>query len=238
MIKRLLVFFGLLLACVPFAKATACSSSSNGCVQFVTFTGSSGSTATLAGTVAGHAIIVVFIQTPGTPAITGTNTYTKVADSGSIGVSAHEIFYFAAFNIAGGSETITYTDVGFAHEGFMAEYTVGTCTSSCFDQSSFNSATSTSITSGSTPTTTSANEVLIGSNFTASAAVTPSGGYTSEGTGGIVFFDEFQDLKVSSTGTYASTATAASTVYYAGIATFKLANAVVSAVPRHHVVIF
>jgi hypothetical protein len=226
-LKRFLLIIALLFW-APLARGTACTSSSNGCIQFTAFNGNSPVSITLNGTVAGHAIFVMFIiPSTGSPAITGTNTYTKVADSGSFGSPAKEMFYFASYNIVGGNETITYTLPGFGTEGFAAEYSVGTCTSACFDQSSFNSTTSTSITSGSTATTSAANEVLVGFNITVSAAVTASGGYTNQGTGGSAFFDEFQDLKVSSTGSYASTSTAASTNYYAGIATFKLAPSTV-----------
>ena len=121
---------------------------------------------TLNGTTAGHEIIVfvgVYYITQTTISVTGTNTYHQKVSASGTGTGAAQIW--TAENIAGGNETITITCTG-ANCGYTvataAEYS-GLATSGSFDQSNLNAgASSTSYTSGSTPATTQANELLVG----------------------------------------------------------------------------
>jgi hypothetical protein len=150
----------------------------------------------------------------GTPTVTFTDSgldswstdisYNIVANSNRGTCLAH------AVATAGGNVTVTMTYSqsfgGGAAEGmFLAEYSGATT----FDKSSlFLNTSVTSFTSGSTSTTSNANELLVGTcNAGVSETWTAGTGYTIRQTDTASTPAAFEDQIVSSTGAYAATMT-------------------------------
>lgn len=163
------------------------------------------------------------------------NTWHK-AISTAYGPAAQQDVWYVE-NCAAGSNTVTLTTtLAVFWQIVGAEYS-NVALSGSLDQDNFASTTSTTPNSGSV-TTTLADELIIGgvSNETAnSLTLAPGTGYTERNNSdGNVFL---QDMIVSATGSYSSSGTYSSNVWWgASIATFKLASAGV--VGRKPVVLF
>lgn len=141
-----------------------------------------------------------------------------------------KMFYGANRSSAG--DTITCTGSGTLGVAILAAEYEGNLV---FDKKSFNTSTSTSLTSGSTATTAQANELLVGFGCQGVGFLTEDGAYTnriSDVSDGTFCINSLADDVVSSTGTYAFTGTiSVSSAYLAYIATFYEASGVVSVLP-------
>jgi hypothetical protein len=182
---------------------------------------------------AGNTIIVILVGSDTTLALWNSdyplvsdskvNTYTNVFNqfnvANGVGIRA-----YVANAIAAGANTVTQQDNNDACGLYIYEVS-GLATSSPFDRSQFAViGSSTAFTSGNTPTTTVANELLIGFAIaTAAPTWTVGSGYSNLQTNGAVAnAGAAQEQIVSSTGAYSSTLTSSlSSSGLAAIVTFK-----------------
>src|SRR5262245_45205860 len=223
------------LAAVSFVKTigTPQSSTSTGTTLTITVPA--------AGVAAGNSVIVSLAFDPASGSVSCTdsqkNTYAVDKDipngSGTSGVravilSAHNIIALASGN------TITCTHPSAGARAMSANEFSGLASSSTKDQTSSGSGNSTSASSGSTPTTTQANELLLGTigvEGKSSETFTAGSGYTTIGrvgtnqgnvTANITVNPEYRI--VSATGAYSATGTlGTSHNWAAAIVTYKAA---------------
>jgi hypothetical protein len=195
--------------------------------------------------------LVVFVQDNGTATISsvtdnaagGSSTYTSIFNGAcNTSGSSYNCGLFIACNVKAATTITANFSVADAGAIIVSEYT-GQLTASCVDQTSVSATgSSASFTSGTTGTTTQADELVIGAflwDLTATLSAT-SGSYnkvkdqqctTCGSSIGLM------DRIVSSTGTYSATATASvSSTYFGRTATIKAAAAAAGAKP--HAIIF
>ena len=166
---------------------------------------------------------------PAPSSITDTlgNTYTNPIDETN-GAFTRRCQIWYAKNIAGGANTITLNMSGTGSVAAFAWEISGLNTTAPFDQLQLATGTGTAVSSGSTPTTTDANEILVGCMWNPSAETnTPDATFTNL-TQIVVGSDRFVGGTkiVSSTGTYAYTGTLNASANWIGIVgTFKTTGA-------------
>jgi hypothetical protein len=182
-------------------------------------TGASAATASITSSfpsnTASNAIIVIAVAGTTTntdwnvtPSDTKLNTYTafKLIDD-TAGTAQILIRGWYSLNIAATASTNTVTVVNANNDSALYVFEVnGLLTSSAFDQSVFTNATTASPTSGNTPTTTSANELVIGIlGMATNQTVTLGAGYSNLQTvNELSASGGSEEQIVSSTGAYAA----------------------------------
>lgn len=160
------------------------------------------------------------------------NTWTRVVNSCQNSTQNTTFYGYEADNVASGATTVAL-NYSAGYEGFLIEYSG--LAASAFDKSHCGNGGpgQTSLTSGNTATTTSANELLVGLIETNSNPGTFTWGLTnSRATGGVNFFDYLADQNVTSKGAYAATATSTNGVTY-GALIMTFASSSQPAVARH-----
>ena len=187
----------------------------------------SGTTASLAfpsANTAGNLIVVYVVwDNPGTVTVSDTrgNTYTAATARQTWGSNwSAQAFY--ASNILGGSNTVKAT-FGTAITSFgivyLHEYS-GLATASPVDASASAVGTSASMSSGAV-TTTQANDLLFAAGASANTVTTPGTGFTPRLTG---FGNLTEDRVVTTTGSYAGTATQNGTTWVMQLLAFRVAS--------------
>ena len=226
MIRRTLLILGLLLACAgpglaqTFVQSGYCGSISSGgtCVYGMNTTATNTN--------------LIFLSLPAVAtSITVTdshNTYTQLSSTNCTGNSL--ITVFEADNIFGGADTITVSWTGgAATDVIYSEYSG--LAASAFDKTSCGHATSTAASSGSTSTTSFANELVVG--FGSSCCTTWSAALINGSSTGVnvrtnnvnASYEALWDKNVTSTGAQIAAATdGAVTQYSLFVATFKASS--------------
>ncbi len=159
----------------------------------------------------------------------GGVTWAFASKAGAAQNRDHEIWY--GCNASGsGTTTITVTlganlGVGNGASGNVSEWS-GIAASSCLDQTASNSGNSTSPTTGMTPATSQANELLIGGMHSDDAAASaPSNGFSALTFVGTAVGGTYSGYRVvSSIGTYSTGWTTTANRWAANIATFRAAG--------------
>jgi len=169
-----------------------------------------------------------------------TSTLSSFTDSGSQAYSsAYSILVngntiFTQRYKEGGASGITSVTATFnvsSHGMLICSVFAGIATSSALDQQASSGTFAASWTSGSTPTTSQADEVLIGQSFcfsTTNCGYTPGSGYKASGhigNNGIGSDSFLESQIVSATGAYAATGSVSTGSGNGGIATYKVAAA-------------
>ena len=184
-------------------------------------------TITLSAT-AGNTVVVAAFSNNGTGTtwtVTDTNSDTFTLAAGPVtetpvssGSGQKASIYIATFGTTNASEVITITnssnsaDMGAAAEQYAGAYSV--------DKSAISNTTTTqtSLTTQSTATTSVASELLIGAfQLVQGATLTAGSGWTSRQSYNSQIAFIMEDQTVSSTGTYAATATSSAAKHYAGL---------------------
>ena len=177
---------------------------------------------------AGNLNIVAVGWTDTTSAIssvtdTGGNTYTRAVGPTASNGQQQSIYY--AKNIAGGANTntvtVTFNQVAAYPDVRILEYK-GLDTTSPLDVTAAAGGSGTNASSGSA-TTTSANELIFGAGTTAGVFSAPGSGFTTRMIN--IFGNIAEDEVVSSTGSYAATATNSAGNWLMQMATFKASGA-------------
>ncbi len=186
----------------------------------------SGTTASLAfpsANTSGNLIVVYVVwDNPGTVTVSDTrgNTYTAATARQSWGNNwSAQAFY--ASNILGGSNTVKAT-FGTAIKSFgivyLHEYS-GLATASPVDVSASAAGTSASMSSGAV-TTTQANDLLFAAGASDNTVTTPGTGFTARLTG---FGNLTEDRVVTTTGSYAGTASQNGSTWVMQLVAFRVA---------------
>ncbi len=187
----------------------------------------SGTTASLAfpsANTSGNLIVVYVVwDNPGTVTVSDTrgNTYTAATARQSWGSNwSAQAFY--ASNILGGSNTVKAT-FGTAIKSFgivyLHEYS-GLATASPVDVSASAAGTSASMSSGAV-TTTQANDLLFAAGASDNTVTTPGTGFTARLTG---FGNLTEDRVVTTTGSYAGTASQNGSTWVMQLVAFRVAS--------------
>ena len=190
----------------------------------------SGTTASLAfssANTSGNLIVVYVVwDNPGTVTVSDTrgNIYTAATARQTWGSNwSAQAFY--ASNILGGSNTVKAT-FGTAIKSFgivyLHEYS-GLATASPVDVSASAAGTSASMSSGAV-TTTQANDLLFAAGASANTVTTPGTGFTTRLTG---FGNLTEDRVVTTTGSYAGTATQNASSWVMQLVAFRVASTVI-----------
>jgi hypothetical protein len=195
-----------------------------------------------AGVKAGNSIIVTFAMDSYTGSVSVSdskgNTYTLDADVGATGAADKvRTLIFSAHNVAAleSGDTITVTHpspIDWARRAVSANEFSGLWMTSALDKTSTGEGTSTMPSSGSTTTTSQADELLIGAigvEGPLGDSFTVGSGYTAlarDGTSGEVEFSNItinaEYRIVSATGAYAADGTITDRDWAAAIATYKM----------------
>lgn len=200
-------------------------------------------TSVMANTTTGNCLILGIINTATTNKVTGvtdgTNTFVKIDVGVQFGASGTGwITLWYAKNITGlttPTVTATVTGAGVGSGMVAAEYS-GLDTTAPFDQFKYTGGTTTAITSGASPTTAQADELVVG--FGASDwgnnGYTVGAGYGHLKTMGNADLDcSMEDKIVAATAAMTATMTLGNASDQAGgVATFKAAAAVGTITPR------
>lgn len=189
-------------------------------------TASSFAVAFLSNTVAGNLLLIGISHTGDHTSISDSQGNT-ISDAFMVGADPNCHLHYIENNI-GGADTVTVNygstqfDLGCM---FVAEYS-GIATASALDKTATATGFGGTSNSGSTATTTQADELLIGvtSGTHTFGSYTPGSGWTERADITTGRPGHYQEKIVSSTGAYDSTATLSTNANWAaGIATFKAA---------------
>lgn len=189
----------------------------------------SGTTASLAfskANTAGNLIVVYVVwDNPGTVTVSDTrgDTYTAATSRQAWGSNwSAQVFY--ASNIAGGTNTVKAT-FGTAITSFGIEYLheySGLAAASPVDVSASAVGTSAAMSSGAR-TTTQANDLLFGAGASAATVTSPGTGFTARLTG---LGNLTEDRAVTTSGSYAATATQNANAWVMQLVAFRVATSV------------
>lgn len=221
MLRKLLPILGLFLWVIP-------SYASSAHVQTQTCAGTNVTpcNAFSPNNVGGNTIIAVFSTTntsSASPTIADTqlNTYTQKQTCVLTNINGDKMYMYEADSIAAGANTTTITGgVGIGIDGFVTE--ISGLAASSYDQFSCSSGNPlTTYTSGNTPSTTAANEILICLAGSGTSTPNTDATFTSRATLSNNNLSRFQTKNVSATGAQVCTGSQTSAKSGVGLFTFK-----------------